>query len=420
MLYVVALVLFPSWAGVSALGIVVTPARALLALLIPVGLYSTLTPHGRRPSVLILAWTVFLIAALVTTALHLDDRSLARFLSFVVEGALLFWVATELMADDRVRQRVLVALALTTIGAALVAMALALAGTQYNDGFARILGHEIVPLGARVRFGVVRLEGPMGQPLVFAAWLVTALPLCISLVQPGVRLVRRNLIPLSGAVALTLALIFTVSRSAMILASFVPAAFAWGLGRMRVAIALAAVGLAMSIVVTVSSGTVSLPTAPPTASTPSSSASSTAGKNAVQRSGEQRLAAYRAALTTVMEQPLFGHGLLRGSDALSAVAGRTNYVDNTYLQVAVEQGLIGLAALAGLLAVVLRLAYDRRRTRLGLGVLAALCAFLLMGVVASLFSFTQVFALFWVLAAAATAPALPVGATHPGAGSRLG
>lgn len=412
--YVFALVMLPSWAGISFLGIVMTPARALLAILIPVGLYATVRWSAVQPTLLVASWIAFLGASTVTTVLHFDPRSLARLLSIVVEGGLLFWVARALLADGVVRQRVIVALVLATTAAAVISVALIIAGTQYNDGLAQLFGRSVVPVTERERFGLLRIEGPFGQPLVFGTWLVGSLPLSLGLVRSG-RGALRNWAPVVGVGASATAIILTVSRSPLIVASFIPAAYAWSVGRRWATLPLTAIALSVSAAVILLSGTVSLSPAESPTAAPGASAAFThipvpsviATPNPVRQSGELRAEAYRNAAKAILQQPVFGHGLLKGADALGAVTGHPNYVDNTYLQVAIEQGLVGLGSLLVLLGAVVKTAVQRRHAPAGLSVLLAVITLLVMCVVVSFFSFTQSYALFWLVAAVATAPFNP-------------
>jgi len=93
--------------------------------------------------------------------------------------------------------------------------------------------------------------------------------------------------------------------------------------------------------------------------------------------------------------------LLEGSETLSQLSGRQNYVDSAYLQVAVEQGIIGLVLLLVLLWLTIREVVKRDRRGGRSAFLVSLIAACALAGLASLFTFTPAYALFWLLAGAA-------------------
>ena len=77
---------------------------------------------------------------------------------------------------------------------------------------------------------------------------------------------------------------------------------------------------------------------------------------ALQDSAAQRLALWRAASLALRDQPLIGHGIGSWSEVYrgfqTQVQGPVSSANpqNSYLQIAVEQGLIGLCFFLGLIA----------------------------------------------------------------------
>lgn len=145
------------------------------------------------------------------------------------------------------------------------------------------------------------------------------------------------------------------------------------------------------------------------------------GSAAAAASISVRRATYRIGFAGVAERPLLGFGekgYTRVSprlerqlfgDAFERVhgAGKAFPAHSSFLQVAVERGLLGLAAFVGLLASILtrgiRAVFHERDgpTRaLLLGLVAGLIAFVVQAFTENLFDYSKTAALFWILAAA--------------------
>lgn len=120
-----------------------------------------------------------------------------------------------------------------------------------------------------------------------------------------------------------------------------------------------------------------------------------------------RLAFWSRALDAIAERPLFGTGLgmFGGSVALRhGVAGAT-WVDNHYLKLGAETGLVGLAGFVALLAAVLaaaveaqRRAAGRRERAMALGVAGTVVAIALQSATAGVLDALYVGVHFWTLA----------------------
>jgi O-antigen ligase len=136
-----------------------------------------------------------------------------------------------------------------------------------------------------------------------------------------------------------------------------------------------------------------------------------------------RFVAYRIGLAAIAERPVLGFGA-RGYTRESARIERELYgrmqdfhtpkeplsAHSSFLDIAVERGLIGAGAFVGVVASVLlagarafrRLADPRRRVLL-LGMLAGLSAFSLQAFTENLFSYSKVAGIFWIVAGAMVA-----------------
>jgi hypothetical protein len=129
----------------------------------------------------------------------------------------------------------------------------------------------------------------------------------------------------------------------------------------------------------------------------------------IDSSGALRIAAINPALQAIGAHPLFGWGLLNDSSVLSAIIGSKNYVDDAFLSLAVEVGLVGLGAFLLLVSGIIVGAFWGWTTARGLALTIAVVAVLGMAILASVFQSTQGYAALFVLAALAVAAARPAG-----------
>jgi len=290
-----------------------------------------------------------------------------------------------------------------TVVTAAVSVGLMLFGIQYREAIAALTGSHVAAID-RMRFGLTRVEGPFGQPLVYAIWLTATVPLLFPRAG-GLPRGGQPWLAAAGILILALALLLTVSRSAIVVGSLLPAGYLARRSRLRAAAWAAAAAIPISLIciqISGSSGVIGSASLAPFPTGGSSSVPrATATPDVLAQSGELRLEAYRTALIAVGAQPLFGHGLLEGSETLSQLSGRQNYVDSAYLQVAVEQGIIGLVLLLVLLWLTIREVVKRDRRGGRSAFLVSLIAACALAGLASLFTFTPAYALFWLLAGAA-------------------
>jgi hypothetical protein len=380
--YIVALLALPTDFGLHVGGFVLTPSRIVLlaaVLLALVEWRSLGTALRGVPPVVWLAWAAFLAAALATTVIMPSAASWSRYGSLVAEGlvvfALVFWAAS---APGGVRALVTTFAGTMAVVAAVV-LVLAVFGLRFDKVLSDLAG--TVPIqDASPRFGFERQAGPFRGALYFAIWMVSSSALLLPTIAEGVG--RSRWLAAAGWLVLLISVVaLTTSRLAITSMFVVPGIYFL----VRKPRPLGIASLAVAAVVAVSLTTV-LPTSP-----------------AVAESNEMRLTALQAALVAIRSQPLFGWGLLNDMNVLRSILGSASYVDNTYLSVALEMGLVGLTAFLLLIA---SLVLATRRTwdsAQGFALLIALGAVLGMGVLASVLQVSQGYAAFFVLAALAVA-----------------
>lgn len=141
-----------------------------------------------------------------------------------------------------------------------------------------------------------------------------------------------------------------------------------------------------------------------------------------------RLATYRIGFVALTERPLLGYGANGYPHQFSRLerqifghervelheAGIPLAAHSSFIDVAVERGLLGLAAFIGLLASILGggvrtyfRSEDQGTRLLLLGLIAGMVGFIVQAFTENLFSYTKVAAIFWILAAATVRLAEP-------------
>jgi hypothetical protein len=384
-LYVVALLTLPVDVGIAIAGAVLTPARlVLLAALALAALEwrSVVAALRGVPRVIWVGWAAFLGAAMVSVLIAPSPGALARYGSLLVEGlvvfGLVFWTAR---APGGLRALV-TTFAATMAAVAAVVLLLAVMGYRYDHVVSDLAGTMPAPASAP-RYGIERQAGPFRAPLYFAIWLTAASALLLPAIAEGARRTRA-LAMLAWLVLLIAVVGLTASRLALTTMFLIPAAYFLVRGPRPVGAAslVAAAGIAFGLAWLI----------PPSP--------------VIAESNELRLAAISPALQAIAARPLFGWGLLSDSAVLSDIIGRQNFVDDTYLSLAVETGLVGLAAfvlLAGAIVLATRRGWAGP---LGLALAIAVASVLGMAVLASVFQVTQGYAAFFVLAGLAVAASL--------------
>ena len=407
--YVATLILFPADFGLRLLGFVWSPARIVLLILVLVsiasGALSWRLVRSEHRAVLV-GWMAFLLAATIATLLHPTPGAVPRLLSLAIEGMVLYFV-TRAVAVDGVDSRTVVKIAvIATLIVVVVSLVAGSVGLRY-DSLLGTLGGGQLPPSSPERFGFIRQQGSFPATLFFAIWLAA----CTALVLPWCLERDRRIVATAAAAWVVLVFgiaVLTVSRIALPCAFLVAGVYLWRWRHRAVASAAIVVAFAIAFgFASLSIGTAPDETSPspepgssspavtpsaPTATFPSES-------DALASSNEARVEAIKATIKAVSQEPVFGWGLLRAKDVVTSIGGSTNYVDSSYLVVAIEMGLVGLLAFLGLIASVLWAGRRAWSSRAGMSLSLACVAILAMTAVAAYLNVTQGYATFWLLAA---------------------
>jgi hypothetical protein len=403
--YAALTVIWPPAFGWAVFGIILTPPRiALLTatiLILPAALTQIRTSAWARiPPVTIAAWVLFLGAALASVILHPSAEALARWFAIALEGTFVYLLVRMVVIEQHRRNQIVLALIASTVAVSLVALALIFGGVQYQEFLGGIFGWDPVSGPDRHRFGIIRIEGSPGQPLIFGTWLAAA----IALAMPIRLRTSGAMWRLAATLIIGLALTLTASRSAILVALFLPAAYFGAMGLYRRMAIAAVLAIPAAVLLLSATGTI--------ATVVGNLGPHPGNSTEIEQSTTLRLEAYLATLRAVGAEPWFGHGLLSGAAVISAIAGTFNAVDSSYLQTAVEMGVIGLVAMLALLVLVATQSSIRRVAE-GPGAFLAFSVLLLLAAVSSLFSFMQGWTLLWMVAAIATSPSVAGAAQDP-------
>lgn len=434
-LFIVAELMLPTNVGVNTGSFLLTPARLAIAAALLIVLIGTLFGRGAPPLPdrrFMVPWSIYLGAVLGSLVLHWSSAGAARFGSLVLEGPVLFVLVWGVARHGRAASQLESTIIGATIATAALTIFLAWIGLRYDE-VVRVPFDRLSDLIVTVRFGVVRQTGAFDAPLFYATWLLTISTLLLPRIAESAGL-RRVLWTL-GWVVIAAAIFLTTSRLALAGLALVVAAYLALRVSIRPALAAAAVGvLAAAILFTLPGSFVLTGTTPPRPAgsaspvvSPGPSAGTTGAPSTGQASpiavppptlrppsidstegsNQARLEALAATITSVLESPLLGWGPLSGRATAERILGHENAIDDAYLLIAIESGLIGLLGFLLIIAAVMRAAIGRRRGGKSTGRLVALSAFLVMSLVAATFSVTQLYAAFWFLAAITIAAPLP-------------
>jgi hypothetical protein len=383
--YIVALVTLPVDVGLGVAGTILTPARLILlaaVVLAATQLRSVLDALRGVPRIVWIGWAAFLGATLVTALLMPSAAAWARYGSLVGEGLVVFGLVTWAATAPRGLRSLVTVFALTMVGVAAVVLLLAVLGYRYDHVLSELAGTVPAPEAAP-RYGLERQAGPFRAPLYFAIWMTAAGALLLPAIAQGAR--RTRVLAMVAWLALLIGIVgLTASRLALTTMFLLPAAYFLVRGPRRVGLASLVTAAAIAF------GLARLiPYSP-----------------VIAESNELRLAAISPALQAIGMHPFFGWGLLSDSSVLSDIIGKTNYVDNTYLSLAVETGLVGLGAFLFRVVGIVFATWRGWVTSRGLALAIAVAGVLGMAVLASLMQVTQGYAAFFVLAALAVASAI--------------
>jgi hypothetical protein len=410
--YVAALIVFPADFGIRLLGVVLSPARIALAVLV---VFSVATRtlsleviRSERKSVRI-GWVAFLTSALVTVLVEPSPGAVPRVLSLAAEGAVVYF-ATRAVARDSASMKLVVMVAiLATLTVAVVSVVAGALGLRYDSVLTVLAGDPLPPSVSGERFGFIRQQASFSAALFFAIWLAAA----TALVLPWVLAHRRMTVAMASATWALLVggiAVLTVSRIAVTGVFLIAGAFLWRWGYPKIASAALIVGFAVAIgFAGLSAG--SSPPSPDSTSGPQPGSTAAPGgpsarvetypseSEILAGSNDLRLRAFRATLDAVGQKPVFGWGLLRAKEVVTSIGGSANYVDSSYLVIVVEMGIVGLAAFLALIASVFAASRPAWSNAHGMALGLGWVSILVMSIVAAYLNVTQGYATFWLLAA---------------------
>ncbi|NPV29910.1 MAG: polymerase [Firmicutes bacterium] len=255
-----------------------------------------------------------------------------------------------------------------------------------------------------------RVYSWIGSPNVLGSYLVLLIPVAAALWQTARK--RRARLLLGGLLLAMLAcLVFTFSRGAWL--AFLAAALLYGTLQDRRLLAL------------ILAGAILLPAVSPGVANRLQYTFSSKYVESSQRGG--RMARWEQALDRFLAHPATGVGLGRFGGATAArfqIPG-TFYVDNYYLKLAVETGVLGLGAFLWLLLNAVRYlsgsiresALDPVRRAYACGITAGLLGVLAHNCVENIFEVPMMQTLFWILLGLARH--LPESGPAPGGAAHL-
>ena len=383
--YIVTLIAFPVDFGLKVGGVVLTPSRLVLLVALVVATVEwrgNLTAARTLPLTIWLAWLCFLGSVFVTAATIPSSASWVRYASLVVEGVVVFLLAYRAALTPAGLRRLLTAVVATTVVVAAATLILAALGIHYDHVLAQVAGSQPAPQVAD-RLGLERQAGSFRAPLYFGIWMAVVSALLLPAMAEG-RPRARQLAWAAWAVLLVSVAILTASRLATTAMFVLPGIYFVIRGKGRVGVAF----LLLAAVVGVSFSILSLE--------PVISGDT---ENLLVQSSTMRVASIQAVFEALQMHPLFGWGLLSDVTVLSAFIGDRNYVDDVYLSLLVEVGIVGTFSFLLLVAAILARSRRAWRSAVGLALGIALLGLLTMGAFASTLKSTQSYAAFCVLAA---------------------
>jgi O-antigen ligase len=132
---------------------------------------------------------------------------------------------------------------------------------------------------------------------------------------------------------------------------------------------------------------------------------------ALRGSTAARVEAIKVTVSALKERPLFGWGLTSAKQVSREFLDHTNFIDNAYLVILIEMGIVGFATFVALIVAVLRSCLPVR-SWLAASQILALLSLMAFGAFAAVLAVTQGYALFWLTAG------LALGGATAGAESR--
>ena len=423
-LFVVALISVPSDTGLGTPFGVISPSRVLLVVALAVVGVETIRGHEGRvvPGIgLLVAWLLFLGLAMASTATGAFGPRWSRLASLVLEGFGVFWLSWMIAQRSAARAQMVIVFATAAVAA--LSTTLAVLGFRFSTLFDGSSGQ------GDIRFGLVRQQASFDAPLFYSVWLVTAGALAagIALSTSG----RTRKLASAAWVMIAVGVITTASRFGLVAAPALLGVMFLAAHRPRPAIPALVVAAAVAVVFFTGPGGLSDPgSLSPVGPVPSEVASSAPpGQNpgggtaspgaqslqpaptpldpqaaSLRDSTHARVEALTAAVDALRARPLLGWGLLSAKRVALAELGHQNFIDNTYLVIVMEQGLLGFAAFAMLILMSLAAMLPVRGV-LAVSQILAFGAMLAFGAVAAILATSQGYAMLWLLGGLAVAGA---------------
>ncbi|HEY7049801.1 MAG TPA: O-antigen ligase family protein [Jatrophihabitantaceae bacterium] len=379
--FLVTLIVIPSDLIFGPLGSAGTPAEVLGMGLFAAWLTATVSHLGRRrpaEPIRIFAW--LFVGAVLISYVAANSRAMFSAEARAADAGLLLvcsWMGVLLMAMDRIptrerldvllRRLVMLAGALATLG--LLQFATKLPFTNYLQVPGLATNQSLVSLYGRD--GLTRPAGTAVHPIEFGAVLTMALPIALHYAMIDTH--RRPLRRWYPVIAIGFAVPISISRSA-VLSVLVALCFVlptWSrAARRRAYLAIVALGGAVYVMVPGLLGTI------------------TNLFTGIQSdsSAQSRTGSFSLAYDFISRSPIFGRGFLTFLPAY-------RILDDQYLGLLIETGIVGLATFLGLLAsgvvggLRLRRAANRIDARLGVALAASAASALASFALFDAFSF---------------------------------
>ena len=320
------------------------------------------------------ALAIFLIINAVTVVLSIDHAlSLRAFFGKILKFVTLYYVALDTINNKKRLKNIIIAMVLSA------GLIVADASAQYFTGKDFLRG-----------FTFERLRASFTNANGFAGWLIIFIPVFIGLLMTNF---RRGKILLGGLVILLfISLLLTYTRGAWL-------GFVLGLGLMCYwfsrSLSRKSKVLVYTLIIICSVGIVSIL---------SKGVKERAKSiNKIEGSGLFRVNLWKEALSIVEDFPVLGTGLNTYSIVArnyKSVEGGGIYPHNSYLQMAAETGILGLASFLWILFVFFRTGFkflNNKKNPLLIGLIAGILAFLIQAFFDTHLYSLQLVVLFWFM-----------------------
>jgi putative inorganic carbon (HCO3(-)) transporter len=349
-------------------------AGSVIALLVvPIGVHCVLRREPLKGGDVLGLMVLFLASAMLSTTVAVDRLlALSRVEGLLIEGLLLYWLVINAVRDTATLRGVLFALlAAGTLVSALCAYQDLTGAYQQDFGGLAHRNYEeerdaqVLQLGERGRFS--RAQGPVNEPNRFAQIMIVLLPFAFYLHRVSRPASLRLLARLMGGAVLC-GVLLTLSRGAMVSLALMAAAAAvigWVRASRLTIAAIAAVAI--------------LPIAAPFAFERVASIANVtrltdnADPRAADGAIRGRATEMLAAVYVFLDHPISGVGpgqfakfyvqdYSRNSDIQFRDLDGARRAHSLYLELAAEQGLVGLGTFAAIMTLLMRRLWRAQRS----------------------------------------------------------